>query len=346
MSLQANRHVSIVMYHFVRDLRQSRFPEIKGLSIEEFRGQIEYIRRYYNVIDVSELISAFRSADTRLPPRALLLTFDDGYRDHFDHVLPILAKNGLTGCFFPPAKAVAEQEVLDVNKIHFILAAVFEKIRILNSLFALLDEARGEFNLLSCDDYYRRLAHPNRFDTAEVMLIKRLLQRELPEVLRKRITDKLFKRYVTQDEAAFSQELYMSASELRTLIEAGMHIGSHGYDHYWLNTLNRKDQEGEIDNSLAFLRQLGCSVENWVMCYPYGGYNDSLIDVVKSRGCRIGFAVDVGIAHLEGSNPFALPRLDTNDLPKQGGAAPNEWTLRAINNSSTAAISPISTKAE
>jgi peptidoglycan/xylan/chitin deacetylase (PgdA/CDA1 family) len=276
-----------------------------------------------------------------LPPRALLLTFDDGYRDHFDHVLPILAENSLRGCFFPPAKAVTEQKVLDVNKIHFILASVADKRHIHKSLFALLDEARGQFSLPDNDEYYRRLAHPNRFDPAEVILIKRLLQRELPEVLRKRITDELFKKYVTQVETAFSQELYMSVSELRILREAGMYIGSHGYDHYWLNMLNRKDQESEIDKSLAFLSQLGCSVENWVMCYPYGGYNDSLIDVVKSRGCRIGLAVDVGIADLKGSNPFALPRLDTNDLPKQVSAAPNEWTLRAIGNSSTSAFSPI-----
>ncbi len=41
-------------------------------------------------------------------------------------------ENGLTGCFFPPAKAVTEHEVLDVNKIHFILAAVPDKRRILH----------------------------------------------------------------------------------------------------------------------------------------------------------------------------------------------------------------------
>lgn len=314
------------MYHFVRDLKHSRFPEIKGLSLEEFKGQIAYIRRYYHVIGVPELLAALGSAEQSLPPRALLLTFDDGYRDHFDNVLPVLLENGMTGCFFPPAKAVTEQEVLDVNKIHFILAAVPDKARILNSLFSLLDEARREFTLRDREDYYMRLAHPNRYDPAEVILIKRLLQRELPEVLRKRITDELFRQYVTHDEPAFSRELYMSVSELRTMREAGMSIGSHGYDHYWLDTLDQQSQEREIDRSLRFLEEIGSDIGNWVMGYPYGAYNDALLGILRNKNCKAGFTTGVRIADLDHDDSLTLPRIDTNDLPKQGNAAPNEWT--------------------
>lgn len=327
MSPQTNRRVTVVMYHFVRDLRHSKHPDIKGLSIEEFRGQVAYIRRYYNAIAVEDLLAALGSPDQPLPPRALLLTFDDGYRDHFENVLPVLAENGLRGCFFPPAKAVTKHEVLDVNKIHFILAAVPDKTRLLTSLFTLLDEARGEFQLRDRDDYYRQLAHPGRFDTAEVILIKRLLQRELPEVLRKSITGELFEQYVTQDESAFSQELYMGIAELRAMREAGMWIGSHGYDHYWLDTLDEQAQEREIDLSLRFLQAVGSDIENWVMGYPYGAYDDSLLGILRSRGCRAGFTTEVRIADMDREDPLTLPRLDTNDLPKSGDAAPNEWAM-------------------
>jgi peptidoglycan/xylan/chitin deacetylase (PgdA/CDA1 family) len=330
MSAQPTRQVTIIMYHFVRDLKHSRFPEIKGLSIEEFSGQITYIRRYYNVIGLPELLAALGSPDQLLPLRALLLTFDDGYRDHFTNVLPILVENGLTGCFFPPAKAVTEQEVLDVNKIHFILAAEPDKIRILNSLFRLLEEARGEFTLLDRDDYYRKLAHPNRFDPAEVILIKRLLQRELPETLRKRITDALFQQYVTHDERSFSRELYMGISELRAMREAGMHIGSHGYDHYWLDTLDEQGQEREIDLSLQFLEAVASDSGNWVMAYPYGAYNDALLGILRNKGCKAGFTTGVGIANLDRDDALTLPRLDTNDLPKWGDAAPNKWTSQLL----------------
>jgi len=336
MNPQINRRATIVMYHFVRDLKGSRYPDIKGLSLEEFSGQIDYIRRHYNVIGVPELLAALESAERSLPPRALLLTFDDGYRDHFDNVLPLLVEQGVTGCFFPPAKAVTEHEVLDVNKIHFILAAVPDKARILDSLFALLDQARDEFPLQDRADYCRRLAHPSRFDTAEVILIKRLLQRELPEALRKRITGALFEQYVTRDEQAFSQELYMGIAELRAMREAGMYIGSHGYDHYWLDTLDARDQEREIELSLRFLDAVGSDLDNWVIGYPYGAHNDSLLGILRDRSCKGGFATEVRSADLGQDDPLTLPRLDTNDLPKRGDAAPNLWTLQALQESAVA----------
>ena len=41
----------------------------------------------------------------------------------------------------------------------------------------------------------------------------------------------------------------------------------------------------EIDKSIEFLKSIGSSTDNWAMCYPYGGYNQSLIDILKRKGC-------------------------------------------------------------
>jgi peptidoglycan/xylan/chitin deacetylase (PgdA/CDA1 family) len=91
--------LSIIMYHYVRDLRRSRFPNLKGLETDRFREQIAYIKKHYSVISGDELLAAAeaRSWDT-LPPSPLLLTFDDGYVDHFTQVFPILRGAGISGC--------------------------------------------------------------------------------------------------------------------------------------------------------------------------------------------------------------------------------------------------------
>lgn len=325
----SGRRLTVVMYHFVRDLAHSRYPEIKGLSTEEFRGQVEYVRRHFAPIGVADLLAALRTPGEALPPRAILLTFDDGYRDHFDTVLPILAANGLSGCFFPPAKAVTEHEVLDVNKIHFILAAQPDKGRILASLFSQLDEGRAEFDLRTREDYERQLAHAGRYDPADVILIKRLLQRELPLALRVRITDALFREWVTDDEAAFSEELYMSVADLREMGGAGMWIGSHGYDHFWLDSLDAAGQQREVELSMDFLQSVGCDLEDWVIGYPYGAYSDSLLQILRAKRCQAGFTVEVRAADLDRDDPLTLPRLDTNDLPKRGDASPDDWAVQA-----------------
>jgi len=94
-----------------------------------------------------------------------------------------------------------------------------------------------------------------------------------------------------------------------------MHIGSHGYSHAWLNHLSPEAQALEIDRSLDFLQILGVSRDDWSICYPYGGFNDSLLDILRARQCRIGFGVEARTANLDVDDRLTLPRLDTNDLP-------------------------------
>jgi hypothetical protein len=49
--------------------------------------------------------------------------------------------------------------------------------------------------------------------------------------------------------------------------------------------------------------------------YPYGGFNDSLLEVLRARDCRLGFSVEPRIADLAIDDRLTLPRIDTNDLP-------------------------------
>ena len=159
--------------------------------------------------------------------------------------------------------------------------------QLIDDIYYLLNEHRDTFSLQSNDYYYSKLAQKSRFDTADVIFIKRLLQVELNETLRNTIVDYLFKKYVSTDEKSFAKELYMDTSQIRCMAENGMYIGSHGYEHYWLNQVPKKTQESEIDQSLEFLKKVNAPTENWAMCYPYGGYNESLIDVIKVKDVHL-----------------------------------------------------------
>ena len=83
--------LTIIMYHYVRPIFGSKFPNINGLELEEFRNQIEYIKKYYHVISMRDYIIAEKSKE-KLPNNSMVLSFDDGYKDHQNYVLPILKK--------------------------------------------------------------------------------------------------------------------------------------------------------------------------------------------------------------------------------------------------------------
>jgi peptidoglycan/xylan/chitin deacetylase (PgdA/CDA1 family) len=310
-----NRNVTIVMYHYVRDLEHSRFPAIKGLSLSRFRRQLEHIESEYTPVAVEDLFEALEAPATELPENAILLTFDDGYSDHFLNVFPLLDARGIKGCFFPPARAVLEHIVLDVNKIQFVLAAVPDARKLLEEILDILEGFRSQNALRAREEYLASVTEQHRYDVREVTVIKRLLQRELPELIRSEIVCRLFEKYVTSDEAAFASELYMSIDQIDCLRRHGMHIGSHGYSHAWLNHIPQREQSVETDRSLDFLKMVGAGDGNWTMCYPYGGFNDSLLQILRERACRLGFTVEPRVADLNADDRLTLPRIDTNDLP-------------------------------
>ena len=114
------KKITVITYHYVREIKESQFPKIKGLEFEGFKRQLDYLEKHYNLIKASQMIE-YLLGGVRLPTNACLLSFDDGYKDHIKYVLPELMKRKIQGSFFPPVKSIVEREMLEVNSIQFIL---------------------------------------------------------------------------------------------------------------------------------------------------------------------------------------------------------------------------------
>jgi peptidoglycan/xylan/chitin deacetylase (PgdA/CDA1 family) len=324
--------LTIVMYHYVRDLPNTRYPGIKGLLTERFEGQLDYITRHYTVCSPGQIASAINGKGS-LPPNPCLLTFDDGFIDHYLTVFPRLEERGLVGSFYPPARAIEEHRVLDVHKIHFILASMEAPRIIIEWLLGLVRQYRGDYDIPEDEKLYEMYATDSRRDAAEVVFIKKTLQRGLPQPVRSEVVHCLFSRCVSEDEETFAKELYMDINQLRCLHRHGMEIGGHGYAHMWFEALSRSEQECEISRTVDFLgRVQGREPSNWVMCYPFGSYNTVTIELLRKAGCALGLTTTVGLADL--STPLELNRLDTNDLSFSVSSDPSEWTREAQQRSS------------
>jgi peptidoglycan/xylan/chitin deacetylase (PgdA/CDA1 family) len=307
--------LTVVMYHYVRDYSATRYPGIKGLDVAGFRRQLDYLESEYSIVRMEDVIAAVQD-DGDLPENAALLTFDDGYAEHFHTVFPILYTRGLQGSFFPPVAPVHDRELLDVNRVHFILASGAPVDQISRSLDKEVDSARDGHDLKSLIEYRDEWAHANRFDDAETIYVKRMLQTALPEALRNEIARKLFAEFLDVDEPTLSNELYMTTEQIQTMVKSGMFFGSHGSRHLWLNLTDRAEIEEDVDESIEYLAHVGMPTENWVMCYPFGGYNDLVREVVSERGASLGFSTEVRTAELDKDDRLTLPRYDTNDFPQ------------------------------
>lgn len=94
--------VPILMYHYVSELP----PDADGIRIgltvlpNVFAQHIDYLKQEnYSTISLYEMNEALEFG-TPLPPKPVILTFDDGHIDHYTNVFPILQNAGFTGTFF------------------------------------------------------------------------------------------------------------------------------------------------------------------------------------------------------------------------------------------------------
>ncbi len=299
--------ITAVTYHYVREIKKSSYPNLKGLEYESFKNQLDFLTKNYEFIDPIELQN-----HDKFSKNACLLTFDDGFKDHINFVLPELKKRKIKAIFFPPALPVEKETVLNTHMLHFILEKTqnFKELNL--ELFEILK--KNDFTDAEIQKLWKKNNYKNKFDNEEVSFFKRVLQKVLPIKLRNEITIELFEKKCGKTLKDFSKELYMSKENLIEMINEGMTIGSHSYNHYWLNTLNKEEQEKELDLSIKFLENLGVKINNWIMCYPFGAYNSDTISLLKSKKCSFAFTTNEGKANLT-SEPYELKRQDTNEFP-------------------------------
>lgn len=303
----------IVMYHYTRDLIHSRYPEIRGIDVKLFKQQLEFFKENFKVVRMEEVIEAIKK-EYPLPEKAILLTFDDGYIDNYTFGLPLLEEFGFQGSFFIPGKTFTTHQLLDVNKIHYILASA-DINKLVLDVKEKLDYYRGnEYDYPATEELWNQYATDERFDGKETIFVKRILQTVLPERLRNQISSDLFEKYVGVSEEQLAYELYMTSDQIRTLKRHGMFIGVHGYDHYWLGNLSTKHMKEDITKALEIMDEFIDSKE-WVMNYPYGSFNDDVLKFIGENGACLGLTTEVRVAELGIDPVLQLPRLDCNDFP-------------------------------
>ncbi len=307
--------LKIVMYHYVRDLSNSRYPDIKGLDYKLFQDQIAFLVKHFNPVKIEDVIAAYdENKPDALPENAVLLTFDDGYIDNYTYAFPILDEYKVQGTFFIPGKTFRENVLLDVNKIHFILASGSISNIIKDVISEIIAARKDHPEIPDIEILLNDYAIANRFDAKETVFVKRMLQTALPENLRNEISSKLFLKYVGMPEDQFAKELYMNEEQIKTMGRHGMHIGLHGYDHYWLGNLPIEEAEKDICRSIDSMKGI-IKEDSWVFNYPYGNYNDSVVSCLARHGCKLAMTTEVREADLQKDGRLLLPRLDTNAFP-------------------------------
>jgi len=253
-----------VMYHYVRDF-VPEFPYFKNLHVEDFKKQLDYFEKEYGFVSLPQFLECLH---TGIVPDGVVLSFDDGLKDHYEYVLPILLERGLWGVFYVPTMPYSQGRILDVHKTHMLLGK-FPAKEVYHQLLSILNES-----LLTHEHIreFRELTYSDQVDDDYTKLVKRTLNYFIGPQYRGQVLDQLMLHYFP-DESRLLHSFYLLPEEIRALQESGMLLGSHTVSHPVLSTLSNNDQQKEIEESFSVLESITGKQSIKTFCYPYGGFH-------------------------------------------------------------------------
>jgi phosphatidylinositol alpha-1,6-mannosyltransferase len=275
--------LSVLLFHKVPTQADPLAPS--ELNLARFEQLLDFVGGNANVLPLSEASAALKRGT--LPPRAVTLTFDDGYAEWIDNVAPALLRRGMPATFFVTTGQF-EGGVLWHERI---LAAV----RALPAQGAQLPAGLGLYKDLDAPGCRERLVEELQARLKYAPLSQRL-------------------EAIEQLESQACRALILppgfDAASVRTLHSKGFEIGAHTVHHPILNECTAQQARAEIADCKAELESIiGGSVHSFA--YPNGrpgrDFRHEHVEMVKAAGYRTAVTTSSGVARA-GTDPFQLPR--------------------------------------
>ncbi|MDZ7752509.1 MAG: polysaccharide deacetylase family protein [Gammaproteobacteria bacterium] len=276
------RRLSVLVYHRVLNAPDSIYAG--DVDAATFRWQMGLVKEYLNPLPLPEAVE--RLAQGTLPPRAVSITFDDGYADNHALALPILQDLGLHATFF-----IATD---------FLNGGIMFNDAIAESVWAMAGE-RLDLRALGLGEYPLD-TEKARQETA-CIIIKQLKHLDRAE------RDRQVEAIVTRSRAR-PPSLMMTDAQVRALAAAGMEVACHTKSHPILKKLQLSEAEAEIAGAREVLEGvIGEKVR--LFAYPNGipgyDYEQVHVDLIRRLGFMAAASTRWGVAD-RNTDRFQLPR--------------------------------------
>lgn len=279
--------LSVLVLHRVNRQLDPLYPE--AMDSNRFDALCGWVTSMFSVLPLEQAVRRLR--DGSLPPRALAITFDDGYADNLHVAAPILRRHGL------PATVFVTSGFIDGGCMwNDIVIESFRRSPLKGAdLRGLMEGGAGHRHDFACL-WDRRIAVE-----AVIADIKYLSPEQRLEIALA-VAERL--------EVVVPTNLMMTTADLLRLSASQMQVGSHTVSHPILLKLPpaqiRQEIEGSRNRLVALLGQ-----QVPLFAYPNGkfgeDYDERAVALVRDAGFEAAFTTHRGAAS-RSTDPFQMPR--------------------------------------
>ena len=280
----------VLAYHRISDPTRASMldPRLISATPEIFERQMAYLARDYRVVSIEDVLNAIECG-SRLPDKAVLITFDDAYVDFASNAWPILKTYRLpVTVFVPTAYPDQPERAFWWDRLYW---AFFHtsKTELAASPIGPLpletNEARRN-GLRKLQIYMKSLAHQQAMALTDEVCSELGIEK-------------------TSYKSALSWE------ELRQLAREGVTLGAHTQTHPILTQLEPGQIRAEVAGSQQDLkREIGKVLP--VFCYPNGNCNEVVTNILGEAGFVAAFTMRSGQNDLGSADHLRLCRTSIN----------------------------------
>jgi len=261
--------VVIINYHsFVRDLDRviETHPSVTHL-IDDFKREVQFLKSYFNVVSLDEVVTTLQSGKSFTKP-TVVITIDDGYRDNYELLFPVLREHQIPGIIFLSTGIIGTNAK---NWYDRLAHAILNTSNLSVSIKEIFDNER--FALGSIEE--KRRAY------------ERIVEQLKDVTIDKR--DQCLK-YIAEDlgEINDNKTLMLNWDEVRMMRDVNISFGAHTHTHPILTQMPLEAAKRDIlDSKKKIESELGMKVKHFA--YPNGRRCD--FNKELEQYCRqIGFS--------------------------------------------------------
>lgn len=274
----------VPLYHFVSDEPPVFLTTLyKVFSVKQFQKHLDFYLRYFTPIGLEDF-PYLKDKKFRKPP--MLLTFDDGFRNFYEVVFPILYAKGIPSAIFVCNDFVEQKQAFYRLKVGAILA---------------------QLN----DEKWQQ--HPSLRSFKSIKKCKKYIRSWYQN--QKEVLDTCFQDFYPDFDEKNLKDLFMGKDELEKLYKKGVAIGGHSSTHPNFELLSTEEQLNEAKLSMQFVKE-NFPQSVYAFAFPFSdkGLQREFFQQAEEQGV---FDISFGTGGWKKSaNPNHYQRLAVESVPK------------------------------
>ncbi len=225
-------------------------PHIKHLfnykNVAQFSADLDFLLKHYKPVTPADIIKSIEQ-NNALPKKSFLISFDDGFREVYEIIAPILEQKGVPALFFINPEFIDNKELFYRCKISLLINELVKHNQ--ESAFANI--------------FYDTLQIKNK-SLNEIKISLKKLDQSTAEILNKLAVKINF----SFDEYLKAKQPFLTKQQLISLHKKGFFIGGHSMSHPYYNKLSLQEQVAQTTASCSFVNEL-LSVNNCCFSFPH-----------------------------------------------------------------------------